>query len=69
LGKYVCYGGEDGRFVGVNRIGKDFVELYLRDVGEPRRKVYAITAPGDRANKLRSDNYDPRPASMVRGGS
>ncbi len=60
LGKYVYYGGEDGRFVGVNRIDQDFVELYLRKAGEPRRSVYAITAPGDRGNKLRSDNYDPR---------
>ena len=60
LGKYVYYGGEDGRFVGVNRIDQDFVELYLHKAGEPRRSVFAITAPGDRGNKLRSDNYDPR---------
>jgi diguanylate cyclase len=29
LSNYVYFGGADGRFVGVNRVNKDFVELYL----------------------------------------
>jgi len=60
LNNYVYFGGADGRFVGVNRINKDFVELYLREAGEPRRKVYAVAEPGDRSRVLRTDEYDPR---------
>ena len=60
LSNYVYFGGEDGRFVGVNRVNKDFVELYLREPGAKRRQVYAVSAPGDRGRLLRSDGYDPR---------
>lgn len=60
LSNYVYFGGEDGRFVGVNRINKDVVELYLRHPGAARRHVYAVAAPGDRGRVLRTDDYDPR---------
>ncbi|WP_168798719.1 MULTISPECIES: diguanylate cyclase [Oxalobacteraceae] len=60
VNNYVYFGGEDGRFIGVNRVNKDFVELYLREPGAPKRHVYAVTRPGDRARLLRSDQYDPR---------
>ncbi|MGH8806813.1 MAG: diguanylate cyclase [Noviherbaspirillum sp.] len=57
---YVYFGGVDGRFVGVNRVSKDLVEIYRRAPGATRRDVYAATAPGDRTRVLRSDGYDPR---------
>lgn len=60
LNNYVYFGGEDGRFIGVNRVNKDFVELYLREPGAKRRQVYAVQAPGDRTRLLRTDDYDPR---------
>lgn len=60
VNNYVYFGGEDGRFVGVNRVNKDFVELYLREPDAARRNVYAVTVPGDRTRVLRSDDYDPR---------
>ncbi|HJV81499.1 diguanylate cyclase [Noviherbaspirillum sp.] len=60
VNNYVYFGGEDGRFIGVNRINKDFVELYLREPGAAKRHVYAVTRPGDRARILRTDQYDPR---------
>lgn len=57
---YVYFGGEDGRFVGVRRVGKEFVELRLREPGARARKVYATTSPGDRSRLLRTDDFDPR---------
>lgn len=60
INNYVYFGGADGRFVGVNRINKDLVELYLREPGTRRRTVYAVTTPGDRSRVLRTDDYDPR---------
>ncbi|HJV50578.1 MAG TPA: diguanylate cyclase [Noviherbaspirillum sp.] len=60
INNYVYFGGADGRFIGVNRINKDLVELYLRQPGATRRTVYAVTAPGDRSSVLRHDDYDPR---------
>jgi diguanylate cyclase (GGDEF)-like protein len=60
VNNYVYFGGEDGRFIGVNRVSKDFVELYLREPGAGRRRVYAVTAPGDRTRMLRTDDYDAR---------
>lgn len=61
VNNYVYFGGEDGRFIGVNRINKDFVELYLREPGALKRDVYAVTEPGDRTRRLlRTDDYDPR---------
>lgn len=60
VNNYVYFGGEDGRFIGVNRVNKDFVELYLREPGAKQRQVYAVEAPGERARLLRHDDYDPR---------
>jgi diguanylate cyclase len=60
VNNYVYFGGPDGRFIGVNRVKKDFVELYLREPGQSERSVYAAAAPGDRSNVIRTDNYDPR---------
>ncbi len=60
VNNYVFFGGEDGRFAGVNRVNKDFVELYLREPQARERRVYAVTRPGDRAHLLRTDTYDPR---------
>jgi diguanylate cyclase len=59
VNNYVYFGGADGRFIGIKRINKDFVELYLREAGA-RRNVYAVTAPGERGRVLRQDDYDPR---------
>lgn len=60
VNNYVYFGGEDGRFVGVNRVDKDFVELYLREPTSSQRQVYKVQAPGDRSELLRTDNYDAR---------
>jgi diguanylate cyclase (GGDEF)-like protein len=60
VNNYVYFGGADGRFIGINRVNKDLVELYLREPGALKRHVYAVTAPHDRANVLRTDAYDPR---------
>jgi diguanylate cyclase (GGDEF)-like protein len=60
VNNYVYFGGEDGRFVGVNRVDKNFVELYLREPGASQRRVYAVQAAGDRKVVLRTDQYDPR---------
>ena len=60
VSNYVYFGGADGRFIGVNRVHKDFVELYLRESGASRREVYSAQAPGDRGRLLRTDDYDPR---------
>lgn len=60
VNNYVYFGGEDGRFIGINRINKDFVELYLREPGAAKRHVYAVTEPGDRSRVLRMDDYDAR---------
>ncbi|MFC7514252.1 diguanylate cyclase [Herbaspirillum sp. GCM10030257] len=57
---YVYFGGVDGRFIGVNRISRDFVELYLREPGAAKRQVYAVAQAGDRSRVLRTDTYDPR---------
>jgi diguanylate cyclase (GGDEF)-like protein len=57
---YVYFGGVDGRFIGVNRITRDFVELYLREPGAVSRQVYAVAQAGDRSRLLRTDPYDPR---------
>ncbi|HYD97311.1 MAG TPA: diguanylate cyclase [Noviherbaspirillum sp.] len=60
VNNYVYFGGADGRFAGVHRIGKDLIELYLREPGAPRRAVYAVKSPGERERLLRTDDYDPR---------
>ncbi|MGE5648620.1 MAG: diguanylate cyclase [Bacillota bacterium] len=60
INNYVYFGGTDGRFVGVDRVNKDLVELYWREPGAGKRTVYAVKAPGDRGRVLRTDDYDPR---------
>jgi diguanylate cyclase len=60
ISNYVYFGGADGRFIGVNRVSKDFVELYRRDPGATQRSVYSVLSAGDRNTLLRTDNYDPR---------
>ena len=60
VNNYVYFGGEDGRFVGVNRVDKNFVELYLREPRSAQRRVYAVQGPGDRSVILRTDQYDAR---------
>lgn len=60
VNNYVYFGDEDGRFIGVRRVSKDVVELRLREPGTGQRKVYATSAPGDRSQMLRTDEYDPR---------
>lgn len=60
VSNYVYFGGADGSFIGVNRVNKDFVELYLREPGASARNVYSVQAPGDRGRLLRTDDFDPR---------
>ncbi|MCU6434047.1 diguanylate cyclase [Undibacterium sp. Jales W-56] len=60
VNNYVYYGGADGRMIGVFRIRNDFVELYWHEPNAPLRQVYKVKAPGDRSDKLRTDQYDPR---------
>lgn len=60
VNNYVYFGGSDGRFVGINRVSNDFVELYLREPDAKKRHVYKVMAPGDRTTILRTDDYDPR---------
>lgn len=60
INNYVYFGGADGRFIGVDRINRDLVELYLREPGAGKRTVYAVEAPGDRSRVLRTDDYDAR---------
>ncbi|MDP9109048.1 MAG: HAMP domain-containing protein, partial [Pseudomonadota bacterium] len=60
VNNYVYFCGADGRFVGVNRVKRNFVELYLREPGAIGRTVYAVLQPGDRGKILRSDTYDGR---------
>ena len=57
---YVYFGGKDGQFVGVNRIAKDNVELYLRKSDANLRQVYQVTKIDDRSKLLRTDQFDPR---------
>ncbi|CAN5811262.1 hypothetical protein BH11PSE12_BH11PSE12_21670 [soil metagenome] len=60
INNYVYFGGNDGRFVGVYRIATDNVELYWREPGASARQVYKVGAVGDRAELLRTDQFDPR---------
>ncbi len=57
---YVYFGGKDGQFVGVNRIAKDNVELYLRKPDTSLRQVYQVAKIDDRSKLLRTDQFDPR---------
>ena len=66
VSNHVYFGGADGSFIGVNRVNKDFVELYLRDpgAGAAKRQIYSTLGPGDRNRVLRTDDYDPRFSEM-----
>lgn len=57
---YVYFGGKNGQFVGVNRIAKDNVELYLRESDATVRKVFQVAKIDDRSKLLRTDQFDPR---------
>ena len=59
-GTYVCFGGADGRFVGIYRINNYLHELYQRLPGEKERRVFAKTAASSPTALLRADNFDPR---------
>ncbi|HJW57777.1 MAG TPA: diguanylate cyclase [Burkholderiaceae bacterium] len=59
MNSYIYFGGEDGRFIGINRINKNLVELSVREPWSKKNTVYAVMAPGDREKILRSYNYDP----------
>lgn len=69
VNNYVYYGGADGRMVGVFRIRDDFVELYWHEPGAEKRDVFRINAPGERAELLRSDQYDPRTRPWFRAAA
>jgi diguanylate cyclase (GGDEF)-like protein len=60
VNNYIYFAGADGRFVGINRVNNDSVELYLREPSAKKRNVYVVMAPGDRSKVLRSDDYDAR---------
>ncbi len=69
---YVYFGGEDGRFVGVNRSAAG-TELRVKDKPDVERVAYRSSGPGLRGDRLRSDVYDPRTrpwykAAIGRGG-
>lgn len=59
-GTYVCFGGTDGRFVGIYRINSYLYELYRRLPGENKRYVFAKTTASSPPALLRSDDFDPR---------
>lgn len=59
-GTYVCFGGTDGRFVGLYRINGYLYEFYLRRPGADKRHVFAKSAANAPPTILRSDDFDPR---------
>ena len=59
-GTYVCFGGTDGRFVGIYRINGYLHEVYQRLPGENERRISAKTSAASPAALLRTDNFDPR---------
>ncbi len=74
VNNYIYFGGEDGRFIGVKRVGRNLAELSLRQPGAAPRRVYAAATPGDHSRLLRNDRYDPRTrpwyrAALKRGGA
>ncbi len=60
VNNYVYFCGVDGRFIGVNRLKRDFVKLYVREPGALQRSMYVVLAPGDRDRLGGTDNYDGR---------
>jgi diguanylate cyclase len=69
VNNFVYYGGEDGRFAGVNRVNPEAVEVYVRAPKADRRTVYRAQSPGDRSTILRSDDYDPRTRPWYRAAA
>jgi diguanylate cyclase len=69
INNFVYYGGEDGRFAGVNRVNPEAVEVYVRAPNADRRTVYRAHSPGDRSTILRSDDYDPRTRPWYRAAA
>lgn len=59
-GTYVCFGGTDGRFVGLYRINSYLYELYRRLPDETTRQVFAKSSANSPPTILRSDDFDPR---------
>ncbi|MFT3847612.1 MAG: diguanylate cyclase [Propionivibrio sp.] len=59
-GTYVCFGGTDGRFVGIYRINGYLHELYRRLPGDKKRYIFAKTDANSLPIPLRSDDFDPR---------
>lgn len=60
VNNYVYFGGTDGRFMGVYRISRSEVQLFVREPDSDHRDVYRVTAIGDRSVKIRQDQFDPR---------
>ncbi|WP_165967895.1 sensor domain-containing diguanylate cyclase [Sapientia aquatica] len=60
---YVYFAAPDGRFVGVNRLDAEHVELYVQQPGDPLRIEYSTSRPGDHNFFLSSGLYDARTRS------
>ena len=60
VNNYVYFCGVDGRFIGVNRIKRDFVKLFVRESGASSRSQFEVLAPGDRERLIGADNFDGR---------
>jgi len=59
-GTYVCFGGTDGRFVGLYQVNSYLQELYVRSPGASQRRVYALSDSETQPVFLRTDTFDPR---------
>jgi diguanylate cyclase (GGDEF)-like protein len=59
-GTYIYFGGADGRFVGSYQVNSYLRELYLRQPGASKRRVYALDQSGAHTVLLRTDDFDPR---------
>lgn len=60
VNRYVYFGGEDGRFVGVNRLPGNTYELRLRPPGEEFRLVYGMAGPHERLAVQLTQKYEPK---------
>ena len=60
VNRYVYFGGEDGRFAGVNRLPGNMYELRLRGPGEEFRRVYSMAGPHERLALLHTQKYEPK---------
>lgn len=58
---YIFLGDEEGKFIGVQKYpdGRTVVKFRDRDT-EPERVVYQLDEQGNRAEQLKSQEYDPR---------